>query len=112
MTKKITLALLTTIATLGIISCNSDVYEGPIETYSNVAVTSFSLYENDNVLKNLDSVFFTIDMSNATIYNADSLPYGTKINKLPVSIVTAATCSATTETVSGCDTSSTTVPIS
>ncbi len=93
MTKNITLALLITIATLGIISCNSNSYEGPIETYSNVAVTSFSLNENDKVLENLDSVYFSIDLANALIYNADSLPFGTKTNKLIVSIVTAETCS-------------------
>ncbi len=93
MVKKITLALLITIATFGIISCNSESYEGPIETYSNVAVTSFSLNENDTVLENLDSVYFSIDLPNAIIYNADSLPFGTNVSKLVVSIVTAETCS-------------------
>lgn len=93
MTKNIILALLTTIATLGIISCNSETYEGPIETYSNVAVTSFSINENDDILENLDSVYFTIDLVNALIYNADSLPFGTNVSKLNVSIVTAETCS-------------------
>lgn len=92
MTKNIILALLTTIATLGIISCNTNTYEGPIDTYSNVAVTSFSLNENDKILENLDSVYFSIDLPNALIYNADSLPYGTKTSKLTVSIVTAETC--------------------
>lgn len=93
MNKNITLALLITIATLGIISCNSDSYEGPIETYSNVAVSSFSLNEDDNILENLDSAYFSIDLANAMIYNADSLPYGTNISKLTVSIVTVETCS-------------------
>ena len=67
MTKNIILALLTTIATLGIISCNTNTYEGPIDTYSNVAVTSFSLNENDKILENLDSVYFSIDLPNALI---------------------------------------------
>lgn len=93
MTKKITLALLIIIATLGIVSCNSSSFEGPIQTYSNVAVSSFSINKNDKILENLDSAYFSIDLTNALIYNADSLPYGTKVNKLTVSIVTAETCS-------------------
>lgn len=69
---------------LGATSCKSDPEE-EIDPYlipANVAVTSFSLTEDDNVLANLDSVFFSIDLKNRVIFNADSLPVGTKINKL------------------------------
>ncbi len=61
--------------------CNSD-YEPGESTASSVAVTSFSLTEDDKVLANLDSVFFSIDLSNFTIFNADSLPYGTNVSRL------------------------------
>lgn len=93
MNKNIIIALLISIATLSFGSCTSSSYDGPIETYSNVAVTSFSLTDNDKILENLDSVYFSIDLANALIYNADSLPYGTQTSKLNVSIVTAETCS-------------------
>lgn len=53
---------------------------------SNVAVTSFSLESNDKILHNLDSVHFTIDLQNRLIFNADSLPVGTKITKLVTKI--------------------------
>ncbi len=55
-------------------------------TYSNVAVTSFSLAEDDSVLAGLDSVYFSIDLNNALIYNADSLPKGTDISALVLDI--------------------------
>ena len=47
-----------------------------------VAVTAFSLNEDDDVMEHLDSVFFSIDLENGVIFNADSLPVGTKIDKL------------------------------
>lgn len=49
-----------------------------------VMVTSFKLVKNDSVLANLDSVFFSIDLDKAVVFNADSLPRGTKVNRLPV----------------------------
>lgn len=64
-------------------SCKSDSEEiDPYLTPVNVAVTSFSLTEDKNVMAHLDSVFFSIDLDNGVIFNADSLPVGTKINKL------------------------------
>ena len=56
--------------------------------YSSVAVRSFTLSANDKVLNNLDSVYFSVDLMNAKIYNADSLPINTKIDKLVVNITT------------------------
>ena len=55
-------------------------------TYSNLSVTTFSLNANDSVMAHLDSVFFSIDLDNARIFNADSLPKGTDIHSLSVSI--------------------------
>lgn len=73
-------------------ACNSSDSPGQQGTadYSGVAVKAFSLKEDKNVLNNLDSVFFSIDLANATIFNADSLPVGTKINALAVSMSTDA----------------------
>jgi len=57
---------------------------------SNTAVSAFALKPDKTVLNNLDSVFFTIDLNGARIFNADSLPYGTKIDKLKISLTTEA----------------------
>lgn len=51
-------------------------------TVSTVAIKSFNLKADSKVLSNLDSVFFSIDLANGVIFNADSLPKGTKITKL------------------------------
>lgn len=70
------------------VSCNSDDdYETePYVPSSNVAITSFSLGANSKILANLDSVHFTIDLERALIYNADSLPKGTDISRLLVTL--------------------------
>lgn len=57
--------------------------------YSSTAITSFNLKANNKVLANLDSIFFTIDLENGKIFNADSLPYGTDISKLIPNIGTS-----------------------
>lgn len=72
-------------------SCNSDSSE-VVEVEGNLgncAVTSFSLGKNDKVLSKLDSVFFSIDLVGGRIFNADSLPPGTPIDKLIVKIGTS-----------------------
>lgn len=71
------------------VSCNSgdDYYE--TEDYipsSSVAITSFSLGANSKILSNLDSVHFTIDLERALIYNADSLPKGTDVSRMLISL--------------------------
>lgn len=69
-----------------VISCNSDDYEtGEAMSYG-VAVHGFKLTSDDDILANLDSVFFSIDLTQAHIYNADSLPYGTDTRRLVPSI--------------------------
>ena len=45
----------------------------------NCQIASFSL-KNDSI-KGLDQVVFTIDQLRGEIYNTDSMPYGTKINR-------------------------------
>lgn len=66
------------------VSCNSSntSEDEPYVTPANVAVTAFSLNADDKVMENLDSVYFSIDLEHGVIFNADSLPVGTKIDKL------------------------------
>lgn len=89
------------------VSCNKDNDDEDstteeVQITSSMAVNSFALSADKNVLANLDSVFFTIDLTNAVIYNADSLPKGTKINKL-VAEIGLPTVSEATLTFTGAD---------
>lgn len=88
-------------------SCNKDDDEAEnvteeVQVTTSLAVNSFALTANSKVLANLDSVFFTIDLDNAVVYNADSLPKGTKINKL-VADIGLPTVSEATITFTGAD---------
>lgn len=65
----------------GIFSCNSD-YESTVATASSAVVRSFTLTRDDSVLAHLDSVYFSIDLAKGLIFNADSLPYGTRVKRL------------------------------
>ncbi len=89
MIRKIAFSLLTVFAVIGVISCNSDSYYETSASYANVAVTSFSLNANDKILKGLDSVYFSIDLVKSEIFNADSLPCGTDISRMLVTITTS-----------------------
>lgn len=55
-------------------------YNYEYEVYKNCQIKSFEL-KSDSV-KELSSVKFTIDQVNSLIFNADSLPYGTEIDKV------------------------------
>lgn len=74
------------VATTLVCSCNNDDDELskllPDSAVDAVMVNTFSLVADDSVLANLDSVFFSIDLERAVIFNADSLPKGTKVNRL------------------------------
>lgn len=66
-------------------SCNSkddDDDNGISTTAVSVAVTNFSINANARVMNNLDSVYFSIDLNRGVIFNADSLPMGTQVDKL------------------------------
>ena len=80
--------LATTIAAAMVASCNSDDKIESVEYVpsSDVAITSFSLGANTKILSNLDSVFFTIDLKQGLIYNADSLPLGTDVTRMLVNL--------------------------
>ncbi|MCM1290549.1 MAG: DUF6242 domain-containing protein [Prevotella sp.] len=78
-------------------SCNSKDEDEPGYTpSSSVAITGFKLKPNKNVMLNLDSVFFSIDLEHGIIYNADSLPMGTPVTKLIPVITYPTECSAAT----------------
>lgn len=80
------------VALLGIVaaSCNSDPEQSTVSTYESTVVDAFSLKANNKVLANLDSVYFSIDLNNGLIFNADSLPKGTDVSRLTVKISTTA----------------------
>jgi len=78
---------------LSVASCNSDtIYDTDPIDFGGVAVTGFSLQSDKAVLNNLDSVFFSIDLMDARIFNANPLPYGTDVSSLAVT-VTSDACS-------------------
>lgn len=70
------------------IACNEESDPDAEFTYGSTLVKSFKLQRDDSILVNLDSVYFSIDLVNGKIFNADSLPYGTKIDKLLISLTT------------------------
>lgn len=93
---QISLAVL--LAASVVAGCNSETVVEE-NTSSNVAVYSFNLSADDSVLVNLDTVFFSIDLNRGRIFNADSMPYGTRTDKLVPVILTYAAASKATLTV-------------
>lgn len=83
-------ALLTMVATMFTAACNTDSdddeynIEDPAENA--VMINSFNIVKNDSILADLDSVFFSIDLDRAMVFNADSLPKGTKVDRLQLNI--------------------------
>lgn len=66
-------------------ACNAKEEETTSDDYlaaESVAITGFSLQADLRVMKNLDSVFFSIDLEHGVVFNADSLPKGTNVTKL------------------------------
>ena len=74
-----------------LVSCNKD-KDDDDTTYSysdseqTTLIKGFALQADAEVLASLDSVHFTIDYDNGLIYNADSLPVGTDITALKVTV--------------------------
>lgn len=82
-------------------SCNSsddETYEDTYVASTSVQVTGFSLASNTKVLDSLENVYFSIDLEKGQIYNADSLPYGTKISRLVTNVTAVSTASEVTLT--------------
>jgi len=86
MTKTPILSFAALVAASAFVGCNGDATDYTEDSGSNVAVYSFNIQEDDKILKDIDTVFFSIDLENARIFNADSLPYGTRVNALIPSI--------------------------
>lgn len=77
--------LLGVAASLSSVSCNSKDEDAVADSYvtsESVAITDFSLSADLRVMRNLDSVFFSIDLEHGVVFNADSLPKGTNVTKL------------------------------
>lgn len=88
MLTKLRLYFASALAIFAFSGCNdNDGYETSID-YTSTQVQSFNLMSNDKILNNLDSVYFSIDLVNARIFNADSLPFGTPVNKLQIEVKT------------------------
>lgn len=101
MIRKFTIGFLVVFATIVFAACNDDEPSTSTSTATYAAgVRSFNFAEDDSVVANLDSVFFTIDQKRCLIYNADSLPYGTDITALVPEISTMTTVSLAELTVS------------
>ena len=95
MTKRFPIYLIATLlaACLTVSSCNDEnaaeiaYIEGD---YYNTGITAFSLGSNEKILRSLDSVFFSIDLVKAEVFNADSLPKGTDVSRMIVNVTGAA----------------------
>ena len=79
-------------------SCNSKSSDTEYQYASSVLVSGFYIQDDSKVLDSLSNVFFTIDLKNAQIYNADSLPYGTKVSRLIPKVTVPSTAAAVTLT--------------
>ena len=93
MTKRFPLYLIAGILALCLTAaCNDDPSETTIleDDSNNCAISTFSLAKDDSILRALDSVYFSIDLIDAKIYNADSLPKGTDISKFIVNVTAPA----------------------
>lgn len=82
--------ILAAVGLCSMVACNSDKEKDLSKNVqaNSVAVTAFNIKANKKILENLDSVFFSIDLDKAEIYNADSLPKGTDVSRLQLNIKT------------------------
>ncbi|MGM9861078.1 MAG: DUF6242 domain-containing protein [Muribaculaceae bacterium] len=75
------LTLIAVVATAAGCNDDGDGTQFTSQAYSSVALSSFHITAN-NDKTHLDSVYFSIDLERAQIYNADSLPYGSDVTAL------------------------------
>lgn len=81
-------AVAAVLALCSLTACNSTSDENVELTQSSAVIKSFSLSADTKVMAKLDTVFFSIDLVKGLIFNADSLPYGSKVTKLVPEITT------------------------
>lgn len=81
---KLSIPFMLSIMIIAATACNekTDPADNPYGADSSVAVTSFKLKANSGVLNKLDTLFFSIDLDKGVIFNADSLPMGTRVTDL------------------------------
>lgn len=86
-------------------SCNKDKDDDDAYSFSTstqtTLITGFGLQDDSEVLTSLDSVHFTVDYDKGLIYNADSLPVGTEITGLKVTVDFLNTVSSAVFNISG-----------
>lgn len=83
MNKNISFALAALAVSAGLVSCNESITSNnQYQAVYPAEVTNFSLTADSKVCPGLDSVFFSIDQLGLRIYNADSLPVGSRITAL------------------------------
>jgi hypothetical protein len=76
---------------IGFAGCNSSSTWGTDPgDYSGTKVTGFTLQDNSDILANLDTIYFSIDLVNCKIFNASPLPFGTRTDSLAVTIASDA----------------------
>lgn len=92
MFRKIAIMMLGPAMMLAATACNDDSGAKDPILPGSCQVTSFALSADTMVCANLDTVFFSIDQLKGEIFNADSLPKGSKITRL-VPRITVATAS-------------------
>lgn len=89
-----TLPLLLVLMATGFAACNTEKIDTVNYTSSSsVTIKEFKLTADEGVAKGLDSVFFSIDLENGVIFNADSLPVGTDVTRLKPKITFASSVS-------------------
>lgn len=82
--RNIYLLLSAVVLLLGVACNKSDDYNYPVS--QNTLVKTFALADKSTVMENLSKVYFTIDARQGKIFNADSLPMGTKVVALAANI--------------------------
>ena len=100
------LAMVVSLSSLpSLTSCHKDKDDDDEYTYSTSTQTTlvkgFALQADDAVLTSLDSVHFTVDYDRGLIYNADSLPVGTDISALKVTVEFLNTVSSAIFSITG-----------
>lgn len=100
---RLALPVLTALTVISLSACNEK--SDDTSTYapsSSVAVSSFRFRPDTEVMSDLDSVFFSIDLQHGVIFNADSLPVGTNVQRLiPIIVYPSGVTSATIQTSGG-----------
>ncbi|MGL4780085.1 MAG: DUF6242 domain-containing protein [Bacteroidales bacterium] len=83
-------------------SCSNESDNNEIIYLTDAQISSFKLEKNDSIASDLDKVFFSIDQASGEIFNLDSLPYKTKLQKMLASVTFQSASSA--KVIAGKDT--------